>query len=293
MSNKAIPYDFARPGRLASELEHRLKRWLKAAFSLGAKKWGKSLPFAIEMSVGQLSSFPTSAALERVAENALGFRIGSRPDLGTSLVALPRPLFLGLIAGLLGETPATLPADRDLTVVEEALAEHLLQILWFPVLQEAWPDAEPMTFFLLQKEANPRYSRAFLQEQPIVVCSIQLKGPFGEQEWLWLMPQKSLAARLLSPTAPAEETATISGKPPRERLENVVRDLAMEFVVSLGALELPLSEISQLRPGDVVVLNQRCAEPLLATVDGKKKFMGWPGRNGVRQAFQIQTLLEG
>ena len=42
-----------------------------------------------------------------------------------------------------------------------------------------------------------------------------------------------------------------------------------------------------LRPGDVLILDQRVNEPLWGEVATAVKFRGWPGRVGRRQAVQI------
>jgi flagellar motor switch protein FliM len=63
-------------------------------------------------------------------------------------------------------------------------------------------------------------------------------------------------------------------------------------VIRLGQAKLHVSELLNLRPGDVVVLDQRVSEPLSIEVCGTRKYVGWPGRVGNRQAFQIQGMVE-
>ena len=291
MSSKVQPYNFARPGRLPSELEQRLRTWFKAAFALAARDWAKRLPFALTVQVRELTALPAADALEKVSENAFGGRL-NEPRLGVSLLAVPRPVLLALIASLLGGAPSVLPADRDLTPVEEALWEFFVRTLWFPVLQHTWPGGEGFALALEHKETNPRFTRMFPAGEPVVVCGLTFQGPFGEHDWYWLLSQRSLTAQL-APTAPAPAAPSAPTRPVRERLEVLVRDLTLEFSACLGTVELPLAQISQLRVGDVVVLDQRCGEPLAAAVDGNKKFRAWPGRVGNRQAVMVQALLEG
>ncbi|HLJ97718.1 MAG TPA: FliM/FliN family flagellar motor switch protein [Gemmataceae bacterium] len=289
MSSKIRPYDFARPSRLAADLELRLRAWFKAAATLAAKSWSKRLGFPIELEVQELAALPAADALEKVAENAFGFRL-AEPRLGTSLLALPRPLLLALISGLLSEPVSALPEDRDLTSVEESLGEHLMGAAWLRVLQQTWPGATPLALTLQQKETQPRYVRIFPPAENVIVCVFLLRGPFGEQEWYWLIPQRGLATDLV-PAGSASEATAVTGRPTRECLEALVRDLKLEFTVLLGSVELPLRQVSQLRVGDVVILDQRCGDLLTAAIDGKKKFQGWPGRVGDHQALLIHAVL--
>ncbi len=291
MSSKVQPYNFARPGRLPQELEQRLRTWLQTALALAARDWGKRLPFALTLHVREFAALPIADAQQMIPENAFGGRL-SEPRLGVSLLALPRPLLLALIAGLVGDAGSAPPPDRDLTPVEEALWEYFVRTLWFPVLQQTWPSSEALTPTLEHKETHPRYARVFPPGESVVVCVFGFEGPFGEHEGYWLLSQRALVAQL-APTAPGPTTVPVPARPVRECLEGLVRDLTVEVSVSLGGVELPLAQVSQLHVGDVVVLDQRCGEPLAAWVDGKKKFFGWPGRVGSRQALMIQALLEG
>ena len=68
--------------------------------------------------------------------------------------------------------------------------------------------------------------------------------------------------------------------------------MRLEISVQLGAARLPLHQLTRLRVGDLVILDQRVHEPLAAFVAGEQKFKGWPGRAGARQAFQIDSSVE-
>lgn len=289
MSSKMRPYNFARPSRLAGDLEQRLRAWFKAAAALAAKNWTKRLGFPVELDVQELAALSAADAVDKVSDNAFGFRL-AEPRLEASLLALPRPLLLGLISGLLSDPVKALPADRDLTAVEESLGEYFVRAAWLRVVQQTWPGAAPLALTFQQKEPQPRYARMFPPGETIIVCVLLLRGPFGEQELYWLIPQKGLAAQLVQ-AGPGTGATAVTGRPARECIEALVRDLNLEFTVFLGSVELPLRQISQLRAGDVVILDQRFGELLTAAVDGKRKFQGWPGRVGNRQAFLIHTLL--
>lgn len=290
MSNNLRPYNFARPSRLAGDLEQRLRSWFKAATTLAAKGWTKRLGFSVELDVQELAALSAADALEKVSDNAFGYRLAEQ-RLDASLLALPRPLLLGLISGLLNDPVADLPVDRELTSVEESLGEYLLRAAWLRIVQQTWPGTTPLALTLQQREPQPRYARIFPPGETVIVCVFRLGAPFGEQEWCWLIPQRGLAAQLL-PGGPPPEATAVTGRPARECLEASVRDLKLQFTVLLGSVQLPLRHVSQLRPGDVVILDQRFGELLTAAVDGKKKFQGWPGRVGNRQALLIHALLK-
>ena len=84
-------------------------------------------------------------------------------------------------------------------------------------------------------------------------------------------------------------TTVAAAAPP---IDAVVQALPIEIKVALGSIELPLAQLGHLQPGDVIVLNQRITDPLVALVNDTPKFRGWPGRNGSTLAYKIHSLTE-
>ena len=74
-------------------------------------------------------------------------------------------------------------------------------------------------------------------------------------------------------------------------LKSLVRQIPMQLIVRLGSANLHVSDLLNLQPGDVVVLDQRVNEPLDAEVSDTPIFRGWPGRVGTKQAFQVSDVI--
>ncbi len=276
------PYNFQKPGPLASALEHQFAGWLKTACALATRKWRKEMPAGFEILVGASEFERARDTFGGLNEGSFGYRIALHERL-TTMVVWPRPLLLGLIAALQGGTSQELPGDRELTLVEESLFEFFLKDLLLPSFVETWSGRLPIRPVLGPKEGNPRWSRLFAADEGLVVTRFTLRGPFGDQAWLWLVPKKGLLESLWQETESAENAAAL-----KQRLEGLVRDLPVEVRVTLGRVELNLSELSELRVGDVLVLDQRIHHPLKAQVGGEEKLCGWPGRLGNRQVLRIE-----
>ncbi len=282
------PFNFRKPGRLASDLEQRLAAWLRDGCALAADRWARHMAFRVELALQGLEIVRPADGLARLPEVSVGYRLGLTGDALATLLAFPRPLALALVGGMLGDPGAELPADRELTVIEESLLEYVAQHLLVPLLRETWPGLEPLAVELGQKEPNPKFTRAFPPDQNVVVCTFAARGPFGEQPWFWMLPQKGLL-ELFGRSAGQGAAQAAEARP---RLEAVVRELPVTVSVVLGSVELPLSHLARLRPGDLIILGQRVSEPLAASVAGAKKFRVWPGRSGSRQAFRVDSLIE-
>lgn len=129
----------------------------------------------------------------------------------------------------------------------------------------------------------------FKPEDNVVRATLLMGGPFGEQSWHWLVPQKELAS-LFTQADVGQGTEQLGGI--RSCLEALVGAMPLEVSVRLGGAVLNVSELAGLRAGDLVLLDQPVTSPLAAFVAGETRFLVWPGRVGAKQAFQIQSLVE-
>lgn len=282
-------FNFRKPGRLGSDLEQRLGGWLRTGCVRAPDRLAKVMPYRPDMAFQGIEIVLPSDGLARLPDASVGYRVALGGDEMLTLLVFPRLLALAFVGAMLGDPGSESPNDRELTVVEESLCEYVVQSLLLPVLQETWPGLEPLPIVVRQREANPKWTRLFPPDKNLVVCTFKVQAPFGEQTWHWLMPQKGLLERIARPETGEEQAEETAARP---RLEAVVCDLPAEVTVTLGTVELPLSYLAELRAGDLVILNQRVTEPLVATVAGQRKFRVWPGRVGSRQAFQVASLIE-
>jgi flagellar motor switch protein FliM len=283
------PYNFRKPDRLAGTLEQRLTAWLRAAGQLAADKGARHLPFRIEMVPRGIEIGPPVEALARLPDAVVSYRAAFAGEPPGMLFVWPRPLALALVEGLLGETPTALPEDRELTVVELSLCEYLMQHLIAAVLQETWTGSTSLALAVGEREPSPRWTRLFVKVEQLLQCTFTMRGPFGEQDWYWLVPYQALHERV---NRAGEDDPALIPQDATRKLETLVGELPVEVTVDLGKVDLPLAQLAGLAPGDLLILNQRLSEALTVRVDNRAKFRGWPGRVGNRQSLQIESLCE-
>lgn len=279
-------YDFRRPGRLTSDIEHRVAAWLRTALALLPAKWGKHLPIPLQLSLQGTSTAGLHDALAQLPDAVVCHCLELGDASAKSLLSFPRNLTLGLLSGVMGDPVKELPADRLLTPVEESLWNFLLQQL-VQVLLETWPGDEALKIAIGASVPQPKRSKLLSPETALLAFAFGMSGPFGDAKWVWLVPQQELIVRLT-------QSGQDAGKPQQQRqaIEVLVREMPVEVAVRLGTTELPVSELTRLRAGDVVILDQRVSDPLAAQVSGQTRFRVWPGRVGARRAFQIDSMVE-
>jgi flagellar motor switch protein FliM len=284
-----VPHDFTKPGRLANAWQQLLLRWFDQAFGSANKAWAKQLPFKVEAALLDLDVCYAQKGLATLPEGSLGYRVLVADRRVPSYLALPRLTLLKLIGAMLGDSESA-SADREMTLIEENLADYFLVHYWLPFFRETWPGVEPVSWELQARESNPQCSRVFAPHDILIVLNWQIRGPWGESHGAWFFQKKALLEALGDTTGSAPEL--IPAPIIAARRETIVSNLPIVVEVVLGSAKLNLSQLSHLQAGDVLLLDQQSDEAITARAGGKDLFHGKVGRLGSRKAFQIDSIGE-
>jgi flagellar motor switch protein FliM len=278
------PHDFTKPTRLSADWRQRLSAWCKIAVSLANKASIRNLATPVEGLIQNLDVGYAKKVLGRVPDEMLAYRvrIGDRVQ---SILLLPRHLMLNLVGILLGETTAV-ASDRDLTLIEEKLADFYLLNHWLTFFRETWPGTAPLAWVLDERVPNLQASRMLQPEEVLVGIDFQLSGPWGKTAGAWYFAKKSLLDALGNAHHAADVVPEVQVA---IRREAIVYQLPVQLEIVLGSAELRLTDLSSLQVGDVVLLDQRAADGVLARVGGQDVFRGQAGRLGSWKAFQVQA----
>ena len=274
-------HDFSRPPSLRPEARANLAEWLTRSNVLLAEVIaGLAVKVEIQLE-DSVTAWPT-IALQEWSENAIAFRVQLADVIPASILAIPNPLAQVLIGAMMGETGDEWPSERDLTPAELSVAEVFFSNITSTLI-EGWTSDAALDLRIIDRELNLRKTKVFKFREPLIVCRSTIGTPLGSAQWCWMMPHDFLTRLFGSPRA-AESVANGSS---RQQLESMARDMSTQLSIRLGKVQLSAVQLSELQVGDLVVLNQKTTEPLKAMVSGKPRFLGWPGRVGNRQAFEI------
>jgi len=277
-------HDFRRPLPLAPNTRAILAQWLGRANALLAEGLNR-MSVSIETRYDDAATEFPLESLAAWTDKSLAFQLRLEGVQSSSLLALPNPLIQDLVSRVLGDSLTKTPAERELTAAEFSIAEFLCDTI-VKSLKESWLGESNLDLTLGSAEANLRRSKRFRPAEPIVVCRSVVRTSLGDSCWCWLMTNDFLA-RLLG--LPERAHAPSEGQSNQQNLERLIRQMSTEVEVRLGAVQLTGPQLARLRVGDVVVLDQRLSDPLRAYVSGEPKFLGWAGRVGNRQAFEIES----
>ncbi|MBS0205398.1 MAG: FliM/FliN family flagellar motor switch protein [Planctomycetes bacterium] len=277
-----IRYDFTRPPPLAPNLRAKLAQWLGRSNTLLAELFaGMSVP--VELRLDEITTLYPTEALAQWTDKTLAIQVKLTGRESQSVVALPNPLVQDLVTRLLGDSPEESLTERDLTPAEQSVAEFAVETI-VRGLKESWQGESGIGLSVGETETNLRRTKRFRLTEPILVCRSSAKTSIGDSSWTWLLTNEFLAHLFDLPIRPQRP---VDDHTSRRHLEELVRGMQSELEVRLGGVQLTGPELAALRVGDVVVLDQRVGEPLQASVRGEPKYLGWAGRVGNRQGFEI------
>ena len=281
----AAPFDFRTPP--PGEAGRQAAGWLALAARRASAAWPRVLGHPADLRAGPVTSAGAGAALRALPDDAVATLLTTGdPADGAALLAVRRPLFLALLGGLLADTPASLPADRDPSDLEASLIPYALRSLFLDPLERGWPGAEPLTLSAGPLTA-PRAAWKGSPADTVLVGAATAAGPWGEHPVHLILSKTGRWDRLARGDAPAP--AADRTEADRGPIEALVRDMRVDLSVVLGTAELTMNEVAGLKAGDVLVLRQKVSDPLAGLVAGAPKLRVWPGAVGSRAAVQVHT----
>src|SRR5205823_481335 len=130
-------------------------------------------------------------------------------------------------------------------------------------------------------------SRLYGDIEVLIAMNWQMRGAWGETSGVWLFPKKRLIDLVGNQAAMGPESVP-EGQVAARR-EALIQQFPLNIEVVLGSAELKLSELSSLQVGDVVLLDQRMSEGVVARAGGQNLFRGQAGRLGSWKAFQVEN----
>lgn len=161
-------------------------------------------------------------------------------------------------------------------------------------IREPWENIIEMNPRIEQIETNPQFVQIVGPNEMVVLITFEIKigNTEGMMNICFPAPMidpiiNKLSAQYWFASVKKEKTEE-SLQVIRERLNKV----KIPIIVKLGETKIKVSEMLNLKNGDVIVLGQNINKPLDIVVGNNVKFRGLPGKEGNKMAVSIKDVLE-
>jgi flagellar motor switch protein FliM len=245
----------------------------------------------VQIDSGTVSLLKHFELIERLTSPSYMTLVGLRPLRGTMLVAIDAQLVVTTVEsrfGGNGRFPVN-KTQRDFTTVEHKVMSRITEII-LEQFASAWQRVADLQPEILRHEFNPQFAGITTAGEPVLVSTFQIKIDNGEGALLIGIPIAMLG--------PIHEqlmhaVASDTGEPDGhwfEQLKAGIEQITMPLRVELAEIEMSVSELLELRPGDVFEIER--PQSVVVEAENVPLFYGRWGRYGAKSAVRIDGVIK-
>lgn len=278
------PADLCKPNRLSMAQVRGLERAMESGAKALTATVSERLRLDMECECVAIEQLLFGNWLEALSGPVAIYVLKLEPWRQPVLLAVNTSLLYGTVDRILGGSGRVESVPEDFTAAEYAVADAFVQ----PCVQricEALADLAELRPAIQNRFCNPALAQILSPQEVVVAIHFQVSGEFLLGD-LRLMFAHSDLESCIDRLDTGERTAQPPGAL-RDTLAGTIQDVSLEMTVELGRAALPLRQLLALECGDVVPLETRVGDALVAPVQGVPKFLGQVGIKGSRLAFRI------
>ncbi len=212
------------------------------------------------------------------------------PLRGNALVVLETKLVFALVDCFFGGGGAggMKVEGREFTAIEQRI---LLNVVSAAIreLDNAWQPVYELKFGYVRAEMNPQFAGIIPNEDVLIVMQFDVEMEETSGNIMVCIPYmliEPIRDRLYS-SFHAEEKVSVDTAW-TNRFKHELLNVYLNIAVELGHTRISSRELSELKAGDVIVLDEDQTDPLLVKAQGLPKFYGRPGK--IRETMAVEVV---
>ncbi|MDM4016770.1 FliM/FliN family flagellar motor switch protein [Roseiconus lacunae] len=264
-----------------------IRTWLSKSTSFFSDEWVQATGFGAKLVLGPVSTDSFESILDATPRTDWCCVAYLREDLPT-LWYSSGANFRKVVGDLIGFDPpeesdeetSEPQEDIELGAIEADLVQWVLDT-FAACLSQGWMGTDEMAIQTGKMEKDPRKLRLYRAKDLMTRVTLKVECKSATSEIHWLLPKQKVS-KLFEDTVDNRQKAP-AASPSKE----MIIQMPVDLVTILGSAKVSMKDLKDLKPGQLIVLDQRIDAPMTATVDGASSFECWPGRLGNNQAIQV------
>ncbi len=293
-SGRAVKtYDFRRPDKFSKDQLRTLQAIHENVARIAGARLGASLRSPVPIQLATCEQMVFDEYLNGLDLPAQLVVLRAGPLAGPMLLELDLGFALAGVERMLGGHGVLSPDRRDPTMIEAALIRRLVDEI-VPAIGEAWTHLATFPVDVVETALSPALLRVAAPSEVAAVLTFEIRFGGRAATFAVVYPHAALEPLLsrLSATAwYAQADRDRDTKASRPLLEAALDRVEVPLTAILGAVELPVDTLADLKPGDVIRLDERVADPIRIWISDQVRAWGVPGRIDDRLAVQLVTPL--
>lgn len=284
------PVDLLRPNLLSAEQMRSLELMFQGAANLLAAVMSDKLRFEMECDCVAVEQVRFQSWLAMLGTSNCVYVLRAPQVPSPVLCSWTTQLLYGAVDRILGGHGRVNQVPKELSEAEYTVADAFVAPC-IERLASSTKEVLPTGWQLGSRSTNPSFAQVLPLQDVVLSVHFQVGGDFLLGDMRLVLPYTVIEPGL---TALAQSRAQSQEKisAVREVMGRSLLPVEVDLTVELGRTYLPLRQLLALRVGDVVPLQTRLGEELLAPVQGVPKFRGQVGTVAGRRAYRISTVLE-
>ena len=253
---------------------------------------GSTLMKELEFTMGAVETLECGDLLNRIPLLSSINVVALDPLKGSALIIIESETVYLLLDHFFGGSGRVhKKADGDFTPIEQKFVKKVLGLM-LANMQKAWQPVHPVTLSLLRSETNPKFAMVVPPKEIIIIVPFHLKIGGESKRVSFCLPYPTVEPiwEKLCAIFQGQETDTLQEW--KESLLGQVGDCKVGVSADLGVCLLDISDVTALKPGDVVMLDKVQSDELDLLVEGVLKFKGRPGAHRGNMAFQVASVVK-
>ncbi len=181
---------------------------------------------------------------------------------------------------------------RDFTNVEQAVIKKVVDII-FTEMNDVWRVVYPVEHKFVRGEMNPQFVNIVGSTEIVVVYSFKMEVEQSTDSFAFCVPYTVLEPikdKLYGVHQGEIDTADKSWS---DSLYYQLHQVALGISAELGRTDVSVSDVLNLKVGDVIQLDDKIKEPIKVFLEDKEKFWARAGVSDNNYALQILAAMSG
>lgn len=182
------------------------------------------------------------------------------------------------------------PEGQDFTLIEQRVLNRVTNMA-LSNLEKAWEPVHQVAIRAVRSEMNPQLAAIVIPSEIVIVITvgIELGDAVGDMHlclpYAMLEPLREKLQTSFQSDLYEVDQYWIS------RFCSRLQEASVTMNVELGSTTIDVEDLYNFSPGDVVVLEQPAGQPLMGSVEGTPKFLGFGVKQNGIQQFRVDQVV--
>jgi flagellar motor switch protein FliM len=288
-------YDFKRPNTISGEKKRMLYKLYETTAYHMSKDITNFLRASAKITLDSIDELSFGIFKNTCPELVFIETIKLKPMPGYGCITMDLGMCLSIIEKSFGGQGKSQNEVRKLTDIEVSILDNIITII-LGKIKSAWEAFVEIDWKVSETAMESRYLNIASDADVILVVSYTVNMDYSFGEMKLCLPISSVS-HTLEKFADSNQPHNLShskevSKESAEALGRLVRDVKSDVVGVLDKINVAVSDLVNLKVGDVMRLGSKITDDLRITVEGKDKFRGKLGLSGSKKAMQITSYVE-